>query len=225
MDPQKSDSAAGGHTAFLDYWRILRIRKTIIITVFCHPHHHHGGHIHSATDLRQHCRIRLNLTSFQTFKELEREMSRMPHTIPISFRLDLKSFKTGCARKVIKNLDLNTSGAKNTTLASRLKLPSPCRCSNGECLSTGSHTKLIEITVQNEDRDEAALIANTITEAYRDYRVNLRKDQSQRGIKTLEDQYQEDEQKINVVQLKVDNCARNCSFTTMIPAPPAPRPR
>ena len=36
------------------------------------------------------------------------------------------------------------------------------------------NTKLIGITVYSEDKNEAALLANKIAEAYRDYRLNIR---------------------------------------------------
>ena len=66
------------------------------------------------------------------------------------------------------------------------------------------NTKLIGITVYSEDKNEAARLANAIAEAYRDYRLNIRKQQAMGGIKVLEDQFQTEEQQIQTVQSNVD---------------------
>jgi len=45
------------------------------------------------------------------------------------------------------------------------------------------NTKLIGITVYSEDKNEAARIANAIAEAYRDYRLNIRRQLTKGGIR------------------------------------------
>ena len=66
------------------------------------------------------------------------------------------------------------------------------------------NTKLIGITVFSEDKNEAARLANAIAEAYRDYRLDVRKQQTLGGIKVLESQFQTEEQQIQTVQSNVD---------------------
>jgi len=50
----------------------------------------------------------------------------------------------------------------------------------------------------------AANIANAVVDAYRDYRLGMRDEQTKRGIKALEDEYAEDQEKIDDVQKQVD---------------------
>jgi len=55
MDPLKSYYAPETKLHFLDYWRIIRIRKTVILGgLFARRHHGHAGDIYSARILRQH---------------------------------------------------------------------------------------------------------------------------------------------------------------------------
>ena len=52
-------------------------------------------------------------------------------------------------------------------------------------------------------------LANAIAEAYRDYRLDVRKQQALGGIKLLEDQFQIEEQQIQTVQSNVDILRRD----------------
>lgn len=65
-------------------------------------------------------------------------------------------------------------------------------------------TSLIEIRVFNESPEEAARIANTIAEAYRDYRLEQRKQQAIGGIKALEERFAEQDKKVRQVQEEAD---------------------
>jgi len=227
MDPQKSDSAQEVTLHFLDYWRILRIRKTIIITVFLitlitttvvtfilRPTYASTARIKIEPDIISDIQgVGAGDVTYAPYD---------PYFIQTAFEIIQDQVVLG---KVIKNLDLNTEWGKKYNAGEPLETSITMQMLKRRMsLNPVRNTKLIEITVQNEDRDEAALIANTITEAYRDYRVNLRKDQSQRGIKTLEDQYQEDEQKINVVQLKVDQLRKELLIHDYDPGSTSPTP-
>jgi polysaccharide biosynthesis transport protein len=86
------------------------------------------------------------------------------------------------------------------------------------------NTKLIEITVFDEDKNMAANIANAIVEAYRDYRQNLRTEQTQRGIKALQNQYQDDEAKIDATQQKVDQLRSDLHVNDYDPNSVSPSP-
>ena len=54
----------------------------------------------------------------------------------------------------------------------------------------------------------AANIANAIVEAYRDYRLEPAHGTDPTGIKALEDQYQEDEAKIDATQTESGSVAQ-----------------
>jgi Mg-chelatase subunit ChlD len=63
-------------------------------------------------------------------------------------------------------------------------------------VSTDPKTGLIDIKVKSESADEAARIANTIAEVYRDNRSSNRRQAAQRGVDTLEKELADQEQKI-----------------------------
>lgn len=214
---------------FLDYLRILRIRKAIIITVFL---------------------ITFTIATVVTFILPESYSSTARIKIEPDTIADIQGVSAGpgdatwapydpyfiqtafeiiqdqvVLNKVIAKLDLNVEWGKRynggvpmqtqmtmTMLKRRLALD-PVR-----------NTKLIEITVYDEDKTMAANIANAIVEAYRDYRLSLRTEQTQRGIKALQDQYEEDEAKIDAAQQKVDQLRSDLHVNDYDPNSTAPSP-
>jgi len=209
MDPIKSDSVQEAKLHFLDYLRILRIRKAIIITVFL---------------------ITFTIATVVTFilPEAYASTARIkiepdiisdisgvsggggdvtyapydPYFIQTAFEIIQDQVILG---KVIEKLNLNVVWGKKYNGGVPLDTSVTMTMLKGRMsLDPVRNTKLIEITVYDEDRNEAAQIANAIVDVYRDYRLNQRKEQTLRGIKALEDQFTEDEQKIDVVQSNVD---------------------
>jgi capsular exopolysaccharide synthesis family protein len=230
MDPSKPDTMQEAKLHFLDYLRILRIRKAIIITVFL---------------------ITFTIATVVTFILPESYSSTARIKIEPDIISDIPGVTAGgggdvtyapydpyfiqtafeiiqdqvVLNKVIAKLDLNTLYGKRynggipmqqfltTTMLKRRLSLDPVR-----------NTKLIEITVFDEDKNMAAEIANAIVEAYRDYRVNLHADQGQRGIKALEDQYQADEIKIDAAQQKVDQLRTDLHINDYDPNSTSPTP-
>ncbi|HTQ52524.1 MAG TPA: polysaccharide biosynthesis tyrosine autokinase [Candidatus Acidoferrales bacterium] len=229
MDPSKPDSMQEAKLHFLDYLRILRIRKAIIITVFL---------------------ITFTIATVVTFILPESYSSTARIKIEPDIISDIPGVSGGggdvtyapydpyfiqtafeiiqdqvVLSKVIAKLDLNTVWGKRyndgvpmqtsltmTMLKRRLALD-PVR-----------NTKLIEITVYDEDKNMAANIANAIVDAYRDYRLNLHSEQAERGIKALEDQYQADEQKIDIAQTNVDQLRSDLHIHDYDPSSVSPTP-
>ncbi|HLZ53631.1 MAG TPA: polysaccharide biosynthesis tyrosine autokinase [Verrucomicrobiae bacterium] len=229
MDSFKPDSMQDAKLHFLDYLRILRIRKAIIITVFL---------------------ITFTIATVVTFILPESYSSTARIKIEPDTIADIQGVSAGpgdatwapydpyfiqtafeiiqdqvVLNKVIAKLDLNVEWGKRynggvpmqtqmtmTMLKRRLALD-PVR-----------NTKLIEITVYDEDKTMAANIANAIVEAYRDYRLSLRTEQTQRGIKALQDQYEEDEAKIDAAQQKVDQLRSDLHVNDYDPNSTAPSP-
>jgi Mg-chelatase subunit ChlD len=67
-------------------------------------------------------------------------------------------------------------------------------------VSTDPKSGLIDIKVKSDNAEEAARIANTIAEVYREQRLNEGRESKRRGLKTLEQALAEQEQKIAQVQ-------------------------
>ena len=212
---------------FLDYWRILRIRKTIIITVFLitftvatvvsfvlRPAYDSTARIKIEPDIISDIQgVGAGDVTYAPYD---------PYFIQTAFEIIQDQVVLG---KVIEKLDLNVEWGKKYNGGVPLETPITMEMLKRRMsLSTIRNTKLIEITVRDEDNDLAARIANAITEAYRDYRINLRKEQSLRGIKALEDQYQEDEQRIDAIQLKVDQLRKELRIHDYDPGSTSPTP-
>ena len=108
--------------------------------------------------------------------------------------------------KVIETLGLNDAWGKKYNGGETLKTPETMDfLKRRMSLNPVRNTKLIEITVYSEDKNEAARIANTIADVYRVYRLNQRKQLTLNGIKVLEDQYASEVEQIQAEQTNVDN--------------------
>jgi capsular exopolysaccharide synthesis family protein len=225
MDASKFEPTQETKLHFLDYWRIIRIRKAIIITVFLTtaifataitfilPQYYAGttrikidadtGDIPGLTDT----------TSYSPYD---------PYFIQTEFEIIQDQVVLG---KVIQTLNLNDkwgklyNGGEPFTTAETMKM-----LGNRMSLNTVRNTKLIEITVFSEDRDEAALIANTIAAAYKDYRQDLRKQLSTGGIKAMEDEYQDHETQIQTFQTNVDQLRKDLNINDTDPFATGPSP-
>jgi capsular exopolysaccharide synthesis family protein len=127
--------------------------------------------------------------------------------------------------KVIEKLDLNTVWSKRYNGGLPLQTSvTMLMLEKRLSLDPVRNTKLIEITVYDEDKSMAANLANAIVNAYRDYRQDQRKEQTLRGIKALEDQFQDDEQKIDAVQGKVDQLRKTLNIHDYDPNATSPTP-
>ncbi len=214
---------------FLDYLRILRIRKAIIITVFL---------------------ITFTIATVVTFILPESYSSTARIKIEPDTISDIQGVSGGAAdstyapydpyfiqtafeiiqdqvvlSKVIAKLDLNTEWGKRYNDGVPLQTPITMKMLERRlALDPVRNTKLIEITVYDEDKNMAANIANAIVDSYRDYRSSLRSEQTVRGIKALQDQYQEDEAKIDAAQQKVDQLRSDLHVNDYDPNSTSPSP-
>ncbi|MGA2029976.1 MAG: polysaccharide biosynthesis tyrosine autokinase, partial [Verrucomicrobiota bacterium] len=120
--------------------------------------------------------------------------------------------------QVIENLNLNTEWGKKYAGGETLKTSETMELLKKRMtLDTVRNTKLIEITVYSEDKDEAARIANAIAEAYRNYRLNLRMQQSMGGIKVLQESFDQEEEQIDAEQEKVDQLRKELNINDTDP--------
>jgi len=229
MDPIKSESVQEAKLHFLDYLRILRIRKAIIITVFL---------------------ITFTIATVVTFILPETYASTARIKIEPDVISDIQGISGGggdvtyapydpyfiqtafeiiqdqvVLNKVIEKLNLNVEWGKRYNDGVPLETSVTMKTLQKRMdLEPVRNTKLIEITVYDEDKDMAAKLANAIVDAYRDYRLNVRKDQTERGIQALEDQYQHDEQQIDAAQTKVDQLRNELHIHDYDPNATSPTP-
>lgn len=205
MDPLKNIPAAtDAKLHFLDYWRIIRIRKTIILAVFL---------LVVVTTVfvtlllpRAYCglaRIKVDKNRTDTsFLEPQNSYQYDPYFIQTEFEV-IKS--QNILYKIIENLNLNVEWGK--------------KYAHGQTLTTAEtrsvfeklldlrpvrNTSLIEIRFYSEDPNEAARVANEVAAVYREYRLTQQNEQTLSGIKALEKKYEDQSAKVREAQAKVD---------------------
>jgi len=83
-------------------------------------------------------------------------------------------------------------------------------------------TAHIKISVTSEDPNEAAHLANAIAKSYQDYRLEVRKQLTAKGIEVLQRQYQIDEEKIRVAQTNLDSLRNKLFSATYTHVGPSP---
>ena len=218
MDPIKAEPVQEAKLHFLDYWRIIRIRKTVIIAVFLLvaitatvvtfilPESY------SSTTRMQ---VDPDINDIRGLTDTQSYLPYDPYFIQTAFEIIQDQVVLG---KVIENLNLNTEWGKKYGGGETLKTSETMELLKKRMtLDTVRNTKLIEITVYSEDKDEAAKIANAVAEAYRNYRLNLRMQQSMGGIKVLQESFDQEEQQIEAEQKTVDQLRKELNINDTDP--------
>jgi capsular exopolysaccharide synthesis family protein len=180
---------------FLDYWRIIRIRKTVILTVFL------------LVALTTTIVTFLLPKSYSSMAKIliEQDMPDVdpkdrgylirPTPDPFFLQTEFQRMQSKpVLYKVIEELDLQRQwGIK-------YKQPGPISRDRAYGILKGSldvhqshNTTLVEITVYSDNADEAALIGNKIAEVYKEVRGQNHEDLVKGGIKALREQLAEKE--------------------------------
>lgn len=207
MDPLRVAAPQETKLHFLDYWRIIRIRKTVILAVFL---------LVGITATLVTFILPESYSSMARIK-VERDQSDIPWNDPRmgmgGFTYDpyfiQDQFETIKSERVLSNvvfgLNLNEEWGKryNGGLAFKTS-ESIDHIKHVMDLQPERNTSFIDIRVFSENRDEAATLANAIATAYQTYRLETRKTLSMGGIEALKERLNEQEEKVRVAQAKVD---------------------
>jgi len=223
MDPLKATPAPENKLHFLDYWRIIRIRKTVILAVFLLV-------VLTATlvtfiltptySSTARIKIERDQTDIQGFSSQQAMMSYDPYFFLTESEVIKSEVVLG---KVITNLDLNVEFTK--------RYGQPYRTAES-ILLVKSHmdlkgvrnTSLVDITFLDEKPIQAARVANAIAEAYRDHRFEQKQEMSKRGIATLEKERDGLDKKINDEKETVDKLREDLKVSDMAASESAPTP-
>ena len=177
---------------FLDYWRIIRIRKAVILTVFLlvvmtttavtlmlKPSY--ASTVRLAVDK--------DTSDIAPLGGAQAPTSYDPYFIQTEFeRIQSRSV----LYDVIDQLQLNERFAKDLELAKPFKTSESYNYLLRLCdVRQSRNTSLIEIRVFNHDPKLASDIANKIAEVYRDNRLKNRKNLSSGGIEALKKRFNE----------------------------------
>jgi capsular exopolysaccharide synthesis family protein len=218
MEQPKIQPPQEARLHFLDYWRIIRIRKAIIITVFLItaliatavtfmlPEYYSSS---AQVEIEPENVSDINTPSGSTpyggydayFIQTEFEIIQGPLVLG----------------KVVDMLNLNVQWASKYGVQTLKTSETIGYLKNYVSLSPVRNTKLIEISVFDADKVEAATLANTIAKAYHDYRLERFQQQEARGIGVLETNYLVEEDQIKMIQTNVDTLRRELNIVDSDP--------
>jgi polysaccharide biosynthesis transport protein len=207
MDATKTQAPQDAKLHFLDYWRIIRIRKTIILAVFLLV-------VITATlvtfilpesfSSTAKIRIERDQTDIQGMQGPSYANSYDPFFIQTEFELIRSEEILG---KVITKLNLNQKWAPKYLgqQGGMLKTQETLRFLRANVsLNTVRNTSLIEITVYSDKPEEAAQLANEVADTYKEYREKKRANLTEGGIVALKKAWAEQNELIQQAQTNVD---------------------
>jgi len=218
MDPLKAQATQDSKLHFLDYWRIIRVRKTVILAVFLLV-------VITATlvtfilpeSYASTARIKVERDTTDVSPLAERGSlygsGYDPYFIQTEFEVIQSEVILG---RVIEEQNLNTEWGRKYANGEKLKTTEAHALLKGRLdLRPVRNTSLIEIRVFSENKDEASKIANAIARAYRDHRLEERKQQTLGGVKILEERFNEQEANVKSVQDVLDRLRKELGISEM----------
>jgi capsular exopolysaccharide synthesis family protein len=224
MDLLKNQPQPEAKLHFLDYWRIIRIRKAIIITVFLIT-----AIIATAVTFilppsyASTARIKIQPDTVYDVTSMTGEGTSAgydPYFIQTEFEIMQDQ---QVLTRVVEAQNLNEVWGKKYANGQTFKTPETIEfLKNRISLSPVRNTTLIDITVSGEDPNEAARLANAVAEAYRDYRMDQQKQKTMGGIKALQDDYDDEQLKLQAMQANVDALRTNLNVGDTDPNSPGP---
>src|SRR5450432_3483107 len=220
MESPQPQSTPEARLHFLDYWRIIRIRKAIIITVFLIT-----AIIATAVTfilpVSYSSTAQINIEP-DTASDISPMNGMGGGTAPIYdayfLQTQLEILKGPVVLgKVIDALDLNEVWGKKYGVGTFKTSETLEFLKNQLSLTPVRNTTLVEITVYSGDKNEAAALANAIAKAYKEYRLDRHTQATQGGIKVLEDKYEAENNQIQIFRARVDSLRKELSITDTDP--------
>jgi len=224
MDPLRVPAPQETKLHFLDYWRIIRIRKTVILAVFL---------LVVITATLVTFILPESYSSMARIK-VERDQSdvsfltdpRMggPQYDPYFIQNEFETIKSErVLSNVVATLNLNEEWGKKYNGGLPFKThESIARIKQMMDLQPERNTSFIDIKVYSEKPEEAARLANEIANAYRSYRWETRKLLSMGGIDALEERMKEAEAKVHAAQTNVDGLRERYQISDAMASADAP---
>jgi capsular exopolysaccharide synthesis family protein len=209
MESPKTSNTPESKLHFLDYWRIIRIRKTVILAVFLLV-------VLTTTAVtfilpESYCStVRISVekdtSDIMPLMGLPSSSQYDPFFIQTEFE-KIRSKKV--LYKVIDELDLNKLWGVRLNSGVPLKtIETYAILSRSIDVRQTRNTTLIEIRVYSDAKDkpaeEAALIANKIADVYKNTRLELKGEMSTKGIEALEKKLKEHDEAVTKAQAAVD---------------------
>ena len=201
---------------FLDYWRIIRIRKTVILAVFL---------LVAITTTLVTFILPESYASTVRMK-VEKDSPDVggiggdrpylgfdPYWIQDQFEtIQSKSI----LYTVITNLNLNKRWAEKFKQETDFRTEVTYGLLKNQIdVHQSRNTSLIEIKALSDDKNEAAVIANEIAEVYRKHRFDQRTDMAKGGIRVLETELNEQTDQVTNLQGAIDKMKEDLGISDM----------
>src|ERR1044071_442612 len=218
MDPTKTSPQPETKLHFLDYWRIIRIRKTVILAVFLLV-------VITATivtfilpeSFSSMARIRIDRNTADIAPVVTDRTSPQnydPYFIQTEFEVIQSEV---ILKRVVRDLNLNEEWAKKNN-GQPLKTPEILKImKNNLDLHAIRNTSLIEIRYYSDKPDEAAQIANAVAAAYKSYRLEQSYELMSNGIAALKMEWEAQEGKVKEAMTNVDHLRSTLKITESDP--------
>lgn len=229
MENQKTFDSPENNLHFLDYWRIIRIRKTVILAVFLL--------VAITTTLitfilpEQYeslvrIRVEKDAPDVSTLNYSMQSGQFDPYWIQTEFEV-LKS--KSILYPVITNRNLNRRWAERNKTDEELPTEVTYTLLKRQIdVEQYRNTSIIEIKVEDQDKGEAAAIANEIARVYKANRIRTLTETSRRGIEKLQQEAEKLDIQITNKQklvadlkreLKIPDSDERGLYTTTVPEP------
>lgn len=206
MDPLKQQPQQEARLHFLDYWRIIRIRKTVIIAVFLLV-------VITATLVTfilpeqfastASMKIEPDKSDIAELNGMSGQLNRYdPYFIQTEFEtIQSESLLTN----VVDALDLTTVWGNRYYDGQKLKMTEAVALLRNRLdLRPRRNTTIIDVKVYSENAADAAKLANAVAYAYRQWRLSKAEALTRGGIKELENQLALQDQKIETIKKDLD---------------------
>jgi polysaccharide biosynthesis transport protein len=205
METQKPSPAPDTQLHFLDYWRIIRIRKTVILAVFLLV-------VLTTTAVTfilpesyaSTVRIEVGKDTPDIAPLLGAQPA--PQFDPYFIQTEFEKIKSKrVLHKVIDNLRLVEDWSKRLGVEGRLTKGEVYQLLGKQIdVRQFRNTSLIEIRVYSENKQEASNIANEIASVYRSLRLESRREAAEEAIKVLYSKLASQEEAVTNAQRIVD---------------------
>ncbi len=205
MELSKNSTATESKLHFLDYWRIIRIRKVIIIAVFLLVLITVTGvtfvlpEVFSST---ARIKVEKDTPDIQLLGYSGGNQTYDPYFLQTEFEV-LKSRRI--LDKVTESLELNEKFAKELRMDQPLQTAQSFeRLQDLVEVKQFRNTSIIEISANHGDKQLAADIANAVARVYEEYRNSTRMGRNERGLAVLKLKLEELDAQVKAKQSKVD---------------------
>lgn len=217
MDNFKAPESQDSKLHFLDYWRIIRIRKTVIIAVFL---------LVVITTTVVTYMLPPTYMSWTKMK-VEKDTSDVPllgQMVPsgppdpffLQTEFEVIQSKTNLYQ-VIDRLDLNRRWSKDYLAKGTLTKAETYEILRDKVdVRQWRNTTMIEIRVYSRNKAEAAEIANTISDIYRESRVSERSVASERGIKKIAEEIRDQQETVGKITEELDEYRKKNQITDLM---------